>query len=313
MAYATPPGSRTDRRHLYAEACKRNYKLMHKVSEFSVQQRRRDAAFKPSMAAQDSMQNRSRAQGLSPVVRMDATPYIGINMSIIEQNWPIAASRVRREVIPASSIRGIVECLGSLVLSAMPRSRGVPRRGGRSGTRVGLDMEDLQPIAPIASAPPSSPSSEQECLLPQGTYQTFRFRFPSRLVRPEVVVNFTVFISEEEPGMPNSNSPASASVQDSDILLGDMNGLVYRAHRYEEAPAQNALVQQAPTQEISGHAASVQEVLPPPNSNMEMEVFSARAQPVPGELPQDVDGMVIWLDSPSQDNGTQKASTSQTA
>lgn len=228
----------------------------------------------------------------------------------MEQNRPIVAFSVRRESFPPASIQGIAERLGSLVLNVMPRSRGVPRRGGRSGTRVVL--EDLHPIEPIASEPPSSPSSEQECLLPQGTYQTFRFRFPSRLVRPEVVVTFTVFISEEEPEMSNHGSTAAEIVQDSDILLGDMNGLVYRAHRLEEAPIQTALVQQAPIQDISGHATSVQEVLPPPNSNMEIEVFSAHALTDPGELPQNVDGMVTWLDSPSPDKGMQEASPNQT-
>ena len=137
----------------------------------------------------------------------------------------------------------------------------------------------------MAVVRPASPSFEQEFLVLRDTYQTFRLRIPRRLIGSDVIVNFSVYLSEEAPEDPSSTSPASASVQDSDILLGDMNGLVYRAHRFEEAPAQDALVQQAPAQEVSGLAASVQEVLPPPNSTMEREFFNPHAQPASPSKP----------------------------
>ena len=201
----------------------------------------------------------------------------------------------------------------TLALGNMPRSRGVPRRGGRSGIRVDPDMEDLHPISPMASASPSYSSSEQEYLAPQGTYQTFRLRFPSRLVRPEVVVNFSVYISEEVPGDPESTSPVSASVQGSHILLGDMNGLVYRAHRPEEIQAQAAQVQQAPAREDSGYEASVQEVLPPTNLIRARVGTYIHVQPEPGEMVQEAEGWVIWLDSPNSSKGEQPASPSNPA
>lgn len=124
--------------------------------------------------------------------------------------------------------------------------------------------------------------------------------------------------------------------------MGDMEGLVYRTRRHAVAPIQSAPVQQA-TQEtsgydvsvqeillppnsnremdvfsscasiqgISGYAASVQEVLPPPNSNTEVDVLSACAPANQEEPIQNEDGLVIWLDSPSPDKGKQEASTDQ--
>lgn len=145
--------------HLYTEACKREYQLMQTAIEFSLKQRRRDGAFKPSMVTLDSMQTRSMAQGFPPTVIMVVIPYIRIAMPINEQNLPIAAG-VLSGTTQASNIRRIDNRLGSLALGTMPRSRGVPRRGGRSGIRVGPELEELHPISPMASAPPSSPSSE---------------------------------------------------------------------------------------------------------------------------------------------------------
>lgn len=151
-------------------------------------------------------------------------------------------------------------------------------------------MEDLHPISPMASAPPSSSNSEQEYLVPQGTYQTFRLRFPSQLVRPEVVVNFSVYISEEVPSEPDSTSLASASVQGSHILLGDMNGLVHRVHRPEEIQTAAAQVQHVPAREDSGHEASVQEVLPPTNLVRARGGADFQAQDEQGEMFQEEEG-----------------------
>lgn len=166
----------------------------------------------------------------------------------------------------------------------------------------------MQPISPINEASPSSETddSEQECLLPQGTYQSFRFRFPSHLVRPEVVVNFSVFITEEDPGSNNSGSPTRA--HGSEIFVGDMAGLVYRTRRVvEEMPAPNAMVPPAVPREDSR-----QRSLHPGNyaiaqSEYGSGVPEAQAQPDPG------DGMVIWIDSPSQGDAVQTDSTSQHA
>lgn len=140
---------------------------------------------------------------------------------------------------------------------------------------------------------------------PSGNLPVFPFRFPSRLVRPEVVVNFSVFITEEDPGSNNSGSPTRA--HGSEIFVGDMAGLVYRTRRVEEMPSPNAMVPPAVPQEDSGNEVSIQEIMQLPNLNMEAGVPEAQAQPDPA------DGMVIWIDSPSQDDGVQTDSTSQHA
>lgn len=277
-----------------------------------VRQSRGDGPFNSSMKALQSMPAWFMVRRHPPAMLTDAPPYMRITMSIHNQNCPTTAGVPSWDTL-VSRTRGVEERLRSLDLDAMPRSRGVPRRGGRSGIRVAPDIAELHSISPMASAPPSSPSSEQESLVPQGTYQTFRLRFPSRLIRPEVVTNLTIYISEEEPGDHTSISPASASVQDSEILLGDMNGLVYKAHRNGEPSAQHALVQEAAAQEVSGQAVSVQEVLPPHNSVMEREAHGGHAQPSLGESFLDGEGLVIWLDSPSPDKGTQPASPSRPA
>lgn len=324
MAHAMPHGRRTACQPRYAEDGGRFGVLMHNASAFSSLQSRRDAAlrwsqcrrdaaFMPSMSAQRSKQDRRGAKGPPPVVNMEATPYIEIRIITLSKNLYTTALCVQGKVASASGCRRGYKGMGSQAIRVMPRSRGIPRRGGRSGVRVSSDLGNVQPISPINSAPPSSETddSEQESLLPQGTYQSFRFRFPSRLVRPEVVVNFTVFITEEDPGRHNSSSPARA--HDSDIFMGDMTGLVYRTRNFEAAPTQNALVQQASPPDVSGNDISIQEILQLPNLNMEAEVLGAQAQTDPGELLRDEDGMVIWLDSPSQDNGVQTDSTSKPA
>lgn len=243
----------------------------------------------------------------SPAMVIVSVLFIVIFGPTQSQNSSVNACVVRCVTLVAD-FQGEERLFGSLLFT-MPRSRGIPRRGGRSGTRVGPDPENLHPVSPMASVPPSSPSSEQESLAPQGTYQTFRLRFPSRLIRPEVVVNLSVYISEEEPDDPSSTSHASASPQDNDILLGDMNGLVFRAHRIEEGQGQGIPVQNALVREVPAQGASVQEILPPSNYAMKRDARNDRPQLGLGEPILDKEGFVIWLDSPSPGKEMQSASS----
>jgi len=234
---------------------------MVRVIAFKAIQGRRYGAFMPSMEALVSMHTQNKVPGSRAVNPIAVEQYNNNSAQKNESKGAISEVDLFKVAQKPSMARGF----GNLAIRNMPRSRGVSRRGGRSGVRVSPEMEDLHPISPMALAPPSSSSSEQEYLVPQSTYQTFRLRFPSRLVRPDVVVNFTVYILEEVPDEPASSSPATASVQDSHILLGDMNGLVYRAHRSKEFQAAAVRGQHAPAREDSGYDVSEQEVLPPTN------------------------------------------------
>lgn len=290
---------RTDR---YAQAMDEGYKSMLLAGDGKLVQNRRDGAFKPSEAALDSMRSRMMDPRPLPAVITANSLYNGNAQTFHEQSKPFDAGNWQGDTL-ACRIRVVEQCFKALALGDMPRSRGVPRRGGRSGIRIANEVEELNPIAPMAALPPSSSSSEQEFLVLQDTYQTFRLRIPSRLIRSDVIVNFSVYLSEEAPGDPSSSSPASASIQGSDILLGDMNGMVYRTPHPQDAMTQNVQPQQVLAQEGSAQAASVQEILPPFNCALGKEEGHDSIQPGSEGQLQNGDELVIWLDSPSPEKG----------
>lgn len=263
-----------------------------------MQRSRRDAALRPTqsrrgmaltsgLVAQSSKGSRGGAKGLPRAAVMTILLFIGTCHCILAHRGQIMHRRFGGSY-PAHSRRDSCSKGGSAASGNMPRDRGIPRRGGRSGVRVSSDRGSVQPVSPINEAPPSpdTDDSEQECLLPQGTYQSFRFRFPSRLAYPEVVVNFSVFITEEDP-----SSPPRA--HDNDVFIADMTGLVHRTRRDAEVPAPSVLAQPAEPREDSGNDLSIQEILQLPDLNVAEDVPGVPVPPDPEE------GMVIWIDSPS--------------
>ena len=161
--------------------------------------------------------------------------------------------------------RVVEKSFKALALGAMMRNRGVPRRGGRSGIRIANEGEEPHPVAPMATMPPSSSISEQEFLVLQDSYQTFRLRIPGRLMHSDLIVNFSAYLSEATPEDHSSSSPVSASIQSSDILLGDMEGKFYRMPCHLAAEEQILQPQHISLQANLDQAESVQEVLPPVN------------------------------------------------
>jgi len=154
--------------------------------------------------------------------------------------------------------RFIVPAFGVMV-----RSRGVPRRGGRSGIRTALDGEEVNSFAPREAMANSSTSSEQEFLLLPDSYQPIRLRIPGRLLRSDVILNLSIYLSEAAPEDNPSSSQNLAEVQSSEMLLGDMNGRVYHMPRPLTAVAPAGQPPQAQVQENLGSAPSEPAILPP--------------------------------------------------
>lgn len=209
----------------------------------------------------------------------------------------------RQNFISAPTSSGslyLTRSLRFLAAVSMPRSRGIPRRGGRLGIR-GCSPPVPEQVAPIALAPPSSPPLEQDRILPNNSYQTSRFIFQSQLNRPVVTVNFTVFISEEENYHLSSSPPPSSPSQDDSILLGDMTGLVFHADRMQEdAPVSAAPQQLVPAQENDIVGEPSQKV-----AGLLHLVTDSDGMPV-----LDDEGLVTWFASPSQAKKASPASSS---
>ena len=89
--------------------------------------------------------------------------------------------RFWQDTSPEGRLRVVEQSFIALALGSMARSRGVPRRGGRSGILIVYEEEEQQPIAPMAAMDPSSSSSEEEFLLLPDSYQTIRLRIPPAL------------------------------------------------------------------------------------------------------------------------------------
>lgn len=131
------------------------------------------------------------------------------------------------------------------------------------------------------------------------SYQQFRLRIPRRILQSDVIVNFSVYLSEAAPVNPSWSSPASASFQGSDILLGDMQGRVYRVPRPLTATEQIGQPQQARDQENSTHEESVQEILPINNRAQGRNEGQDSVHPGSEGQLQDGEESIIWLDPPS--------------
>lgn len=109
----------------------------------------------------------------------------------------------------------------------MARRRGVPWRGSNSGSR---DRGGSAPqrITPLASASPSSLPSDHSRPSLNSSFQTTRFKFKSRLIKPLISTIITVIFSEEEDELTSSDetSKAQSQSQNSSDFQGDMAGVV---------------------------------------------------------------------------------------
>lgn len=129
----------------------------------------------------------------------------------------------------------------------MPLRQGTPHRGSHSGNRGYPSQPASENVAPIASAPPSSPPQDRDRLIPNNSHQTSRFAFQSRFNQPVMTVNFTIYVSEEESNQLSSLPSFSSHSQDDSILLGDMTGIVFHADQMQE----DAPVSKAPQQPVN--------------------------------------------------------------
>lgn len=204
-----------------------------------------------------------------------------------------------QDTVLQALIKETEQRLQTLQLDTVMRRRGVPRRGGRSGVRIVRDEEVPHPIAPMAASPPSSSSSEEEFLFLPDSYQTFRFRIPRRILQSDVIVNFSVYLSEAPSVSPSWSSPASAYLQGSEILMGDMNGRVYHMARPLAAADQADPPQPAPEQDDALRDVSVQEILPLRNRDQNRIEGQDSVHPDSEGQQQDGEESVIWLDPPS--------------
>lgn len=151
----------------------------------------------------------------------------------------------------------------------------------------------------MAAISPSSSSTEDEFLLMRDSYQSFRLRIPRGILHSDVMVNFTVYLSEAPPIDPSWSSPALDSLQSNEILLGDMHGRVHRLPRQQVPMVHVEQQQQASHQANSICDDSMQEIQPSTNCFQ-----IGNAEPVSdlqdweGHLQVDEES-VICLDTPS--------------
>lgn len=259
---------------------------------------RKDRAFKSNAPAQKLDCARMRHPCPLPAMEVMNWLYRGQHQSRQDQSKQFEV-RFWQDTSPEGRLRVVEQSFIALALGSMARSRGVPRRGGRSGIRIVYEEEEQQPVAPMAAMDPSSSSSEEEFLLLPDSYQTIRLRIPGRLLRSDVILNFSVYLSEAALADLSSSSPASENLQSSEILLGDMLGRVYRVPRPLAAVEPDEQPPQAPVQTNSTQAMSVQEIPPPGNATQDRREGQDSIQPgSDGQLQCDEE-LVIWLDSPS--------------
>lgn len=218
--------------------------------------------------------------------------------------WLLAWLWKRPESLSALTVSGLLCLNQSSSTSAsliMPRSRGIPRRGSHSGNRGRPSRPAPQHVAPITSAPPSSSPPDQDRLIPKNSYQTSRFMFQSRLNRPVVIVNFTIFLSEEENNQLSSTPSISSYSQDDSVLLGDLTGIVFHAdHMQEDAP-----VSEAPQQPVN---PTQNDALVCGPSQRVVGILHLVSTPDGGAPTLDEDGFVTWAASTSQVNEVTPAS-----
>lgn len=161
MEHAALPSSLTDGRQASSGVCVGGYQLRLNAGDFISLQARGKFAFKASMANMSLMRTRTMDLRNSPATVNVSVLYNAQPVQFHGQNSPVEA-RVLHRIPQAFSLLWLERLLRSLALDAMPRSRGVPRRGGRSGIRADLSHLDLQQAVPISSVPPSSPLPDLE-------------------------------------------------------------------------------------------------------------------------------------------------------
>jgi len=125
----------------------------------------------------------------------------------IESDLPVVDPR--ESVIPHSAIGNLSSSPNSA--RVMPRSRGVPRRGGSSASRGRTRSSPSPLVIPISSASPSSPPLSPARPVPNSSFHNSRFTFRSRLNQPVITFTTTIMVSEdaEEPVDPSSSSTPS--------------------------------------------------------------------------------------------------------
>lgn len=193
-------------------------------------------------------------------------------------------------------LQHIAQCLQELSWGSKMRRQGVPCRGGRSGVRYDTEREEPPPIAPMATISPSSSSSEDEFLLMRDSYQSFRLRIPRGLLQTDIMVNFTVYLSEAPPINPTGSSPAFDSLHSNEILLGDMQGRLHRMPRPQAPMAHVVQPPQAQHQENSICDESMQEIQPAMNQCVQTGIAEPvhALQGMEGHIQVDEES-VIWL------------------
>lgn len=116
-----------------------------------------------------------------------------------------------------------------VLLSAMPHQRGIPRRGGNTGSCVGYGGHGNSAphrISPTTIASPSSPTSDSSEPTLNSSLHSTRFKFKSQLDRSLISAIVAVIFSEEEVDTTSSDemskdqSPSHHSSDSQSSLVG---------------------------------------------------------------------------------------------
>lgn len=275
-----------------------SYHLIPLALVIMVLQQWKDDSFKPSESLQVNACDGMRAPCPRPA--MEAMNLLYNQHSPSYQVWnKTFESGPGYDFKPAERHRLVKQGLIVFEFGFRMRRRGVPRRGGILGTRMVLDDEEVNSVAPMEDSAHSSSSSEQEFLLLPNSFQPIRLRIPGWLLCSDVIVNLSIYLSEAAPADNPSSSQASARLHSNEILLGDMQGRVYRVPRPLAAVAPVGQPPPAQFQENSTMASTVQEIPPPVQFTQDREESHVSVQPgSDGQMQWDED-MVIRLDTPS--------------
>lgn len=121
--------------------------------------------------------------------------------------------------------------------SAMPRSRGVSRRGSSSAPKGRARQSPSPLIIPISFASPSSPPPNPAKPVPNSSFQNSRFTFRSRLNQPIITFTTTIMVSEESelPVDPISSSSTPSPKESLSQGVGD-NPNFTAMHMQEDSP-----------------------------------------------------------------------------
>lgn len=213
-----------------------------------------------------------------------------------------------------------------------PRIRGISRRGTHSGSRGQSTRSPPEFAEPSQAVAPSPRPLHLTIPIPMGNQQSSRFVFQSSLDKPVITVNFTISVSEEAIRSPTPASPPRIIQGDSEILLGDLTGVVFPIDPMQEdfqptilqAPA--PITQSDPVTPLQQAPVSLTQPVPEANNPQPPEGSSRRAEDrVPkakatssstrtftgnmhivthpdGSPVFDNEGMVMWIPSTSSDS-----------